>query len=169
MAVSALGEAVSYVPLDKRNWFVPELLEGMEQLALVTLDNIECIVGDWSWEMAIFNLFNRIQEIRFSKFIISSNCPPRQLKLSLPDLASRLNWGQIYPLQPLSDQDKGNAMRLRARLRGFELPENVSRFLLKRLKRDMRTLSTTLDQLDHASICTQRKLTIPFVKEILKL
>lgn len=60
-------------------------------------------------------------------------------------------------------------MRLRARLRGFELPENVSRFLLKRLKRDMRTLSTTLDQLDHASICTHRKLTIPFVKEILKL
>ncbi|VEB56055.1 Chromosomal replication initiator protein DnaA [Salmonella enterica subsp. enterica] len=32
----------------------------------------------------------------------------------------------------------------------------------------MRTLFMTLDQLDHASITAQRKLTIPFVKEILK-
>jgi DnaA family protein len=33
----------------------------------------------------------------------------------------------------------------------------------------MRTLFTTLDQLDLASITAQRKLTIPFVKEILGL
>ncbi|SUG19040.1 Chromosomal replication initiator protein DnaA [Salmonella enterica subsp. arizonae] len=52
---------------------------------------------------------------------------------------------------------------------GFELPEDVGRFLLKRLDREMRTLFMTLDQLDHASITAQRKLTIPFVKEILKL
>ncbi|STM09925.1 DnaA-like protein hda [Escherichia coli] len=51
----------------------------------------------------------------------------------------------------------------------FELPEDVGRFLLKRLDREMRTLFMTLDQLDRASITAQRKLTIPFVKEILKL
>ncbi|MGL5222796.1 MAG: HdaA/DnaA family protein, partial [Plesiomonas shigelloides] len=39
----------------------------------------------------------------------------------------------------------------------------------KRLSRDMRTLFDTLDKLDHASIAAQRKLTIPFVKEILSL
>jgi arsenate reductase (glutaredoxin) len=95
--------------------------------------------------------------------------PPRQLNLGLPDLASRLDWGQIYKLQPLSDEDKLQALQLRARLRGFELPEDVGRFLLKRLDREMRTLFMTLDQLDRASITAQRKLTIPFVKEILKL
>lgn len=54
-------------------------------------------------------------------------------------------------------------------MRGFKLPEDVSRFLLKRLERDMHTLSTTLDHLDYASIRAQRKLTIPFVKVILNL
>ena len=58
---------------------------------------------------------------------------------------------------------------MRARLRGFELPEDVGRFLLKRPDREMRTLFDTLDQLDRASITAQRKLTIPFVKDILKL
>ena len=167
--LSQRQEAVGYVPLDKRTWFVPEVLDGMEQLALVSIDNIECIAGDDQWEMAIFNLYNRIQETGRARLLISGNCPPRQLQLNLPDLASRLDWGQIYRLQPLSDEEKGAALQLRARLRGFELPEDVSRFLLKRLERDTRTLFQTLDQLDHASIRAQRKLTIPFVKEILGL
>ncbi len=50
-----------------------------------------------------------------------------------------------------------------------EMPEDVCRFLLKRLDREMRSLFMTLDQLDHASITAQRKLTIPFVKAIPKL
>ncbi|WP_071998587.1 DnaA inactivator Hda [Escherichia coli] len=192
--LSQRGDAVGYVPLDKRTWFVPEVLDGMEHLSLVCIDNIECIAGDELWEMAIFDLYNRILESGKTRLLITgdrpprqlnlglpdlasrldwgqitSDRPPRQLNLGLPDLASRLDWGQIYKLQPLSDEDKLQALQLRARLRGFELPEDVGRFLLKRLDREMRTLFMTLDQLDRASITAQRKLTIPFVKEILKL
>ena len=167
--LSAQGEAVGYVPLDKRTWFVPEVLDGMEQLALVCIDNIECIAGDQPWEMAIFDLYNRILETGKTRLLITGDRPPRQLNLQLPDLASRLDWGQIYKLQPLSDEDKLQALQLRGRLRGFELPEDVGRFLLKRLDREMRTLFVTLDRLDRASITAQRKLTIPFVKEALDL
>ena len=167
--MSARGEAVGYVPLDKRTWFVPDVLDGMEHLALVCIDNIECIAGEEAWEMAIFDLYNRILEIGKTRLLITGDRPPRQLNLNLPDLASRLDWGQIYRLQPLSDEDKLQALQLRAGMRGFELPEDVGRFLLKRLDREMRTLFETLDRLDHASISAQRKLTIPFVKETLGL
>ncbi|PWV69196.1 regulatory inactivation of DnaA Hda protein [Pantoea ananatis] len=167
--MSARGEAVGYVPLDKRTWFVPDVLEGMEQLPLVCIDNIQCIAGEEAWEMAIFDLYNRILETGNTRLFITGDRPPRQLNLHLPDLASRLDWGQIYRLQPLSDEDKLQALQLRAGLRGFELPEDVGRFLLKRLDREMRTLFDTLDRLDSASISAQRKLTIPFVKETLGL
>lgn len=167
--MSAQSAAVGYVPLDKRTWFVPEVLDGMEQLALVCIDNIECIAGESAWEMAIFDLYNRILETGKTRLLITSDRPPRQLHLQLPDLASRLDWGQIYKLQPLSDDDKLQALQLRAGQRGFELPEDVGRFMLKRLDRQMRTLFQTLDELDRASITAQRKLTIPFVKEILDL
>lgn len=167
--LSLKGQAVGYVPLDKRAYFVPEVLEGMEQLSLVCIDNIDCIAGDEAWEMAIFNLYNRILETGVTRLLISGDRPPRQLNLTLPDLASRLDWGQIYRLHPLSDDDKLQALILRARLRGFELPEDVGRFLLKRLDRNTRTLFNTLDRLDSASISAQRKLTIPFVKEALAL
>lgn len=61
--LSEQGVAVGYVPLDKRAYFVPEVLDGMEHLSLVCIDNIQCIAGDEEWEMAIFNLYNRILEI----------------------------------------------------------------------------------------------------------
>ncbi|GAB1103251.1 MAG: hypothetical protein Sw2LagTSB_11380 [Shewanella algae] len=61
------------------------------------------------------------------------------------------------------------ALQLRARIRGFELPEDVGRFLLNRLARDLRTLFDVLDRLDKASMVHQRKLTIPFIKEMLRL
>jgi DnaA family protein len=167
--LSLQGEAVGYVPLDKRAYFVPEVLDGMEHLSLVCIDNVECIAGDQVWEMAIFNLYNRIVEIGRTCLLITADRPPRQINLTLPDLASRLDWGQIYKLQPLSDEEKIQALQLRAKLRGFELPEDVGRFVLKRLDREMQTLFKTLDELDRASIVAKRKLTIPFVKDILDL
>lgn len=167
--VSEHGDAVGYVPLDKRTYFVPEVLDGMEHLALVCIDNIECIADNKEWEMAIFNLYNRILETGYTRLFITGDRPPRQLNLYLQDLASRLDWGQVYKLQPLSDEEKLLALKLRGKLRGFELPEDVGRFLLTRLDREMRTLFMILNQLDHASISAQRKITIPFVKETLDL
>ncbi len=84
---------MGYVPLDKRTWFVPEVLDGMEHLSLVCIDNIECIAGDELWEMAIFDLYNRILESGKTRLLITGDRPPRQLNLGLPDLASRLDWG----------------------------------------------------------------------------
>lgn len=84
--LSQRGDAVGYVPLDKRTWFVPEVLEGMEHLSLVCIDNIECIAGDEPWEMAIFNLYNRILEQGKTRLLITGDRPPRQLNLGLPDL-----------------------------------------------------------------------------------
>lgn len=67
---------------------MPEVLDGMEHLSLVCIDNIECVAGDELWEMAIFDLYNRILESGKTRLLITGDRPPRQLNLGLPDLAS---------------------------------------------------------------------------------
>lgn len=167
--LTARGEAIGYLALGNRQNYFPEMLECMEHLALVCIDNIEVIAGDSVWELALFDLYNRICEQGVARLLIAGDRAPRQLNLALPDLASRLNGGRIYKLHPLSDEDKLQALKLRAHQRGFELPDDVGNFLLKRLNRDMRTLFNTLNCLDQASIIALRKLTIPFVKDVLNL
>jgi len=65
--------------------------------------------------------------------------------------------------------EKLAALQRRAAMRGLQLPEDVGRFLLNRMARDLRTLFDVLDKLDKASLVHQRKLTIPFAKEMLHL
>ncbi|CAH0534184.1 DnaA regulatory inactivator Hda [Vibrio stylophorae] len=159
----------SYIPLEKYAQLSPSILDGLENLSLVCLDNIDAIAGESVWEEAIFDLYNRIVEKRRAHLLVSGRQSPKHLGLALPDLISRLDWSTNYKLAPLSDSEKLAAMQHRAHLRGFELTDEVGQFLLKRLSRDMRTLFETLDQLDLASIEAKRKLTIPFVKSALSL
>jgi len=49
-----------------------------------------------------------------------------------------------------------------------ELPEETLQWLQRRVPRDMRSLYGLLDRLDEASLAAQRRLTIPFIREVLR-
>lgn len=166
----------SYIPLEKSQYFSPMVLDNAEQLDVICLDDIQIVAGNEEWELAIFNLFNLIREQQSlfgnghkTLLLISADCPPHQLQINLPDLRSRLTWGEVYQLNDLSDDQKRIILQRNAYQKGMELSDEVANFLLKRLDRDLQTLSTELDRLDRASLQAQRKLTVPFVKEILGL
>ncbi|MGO4998431.1 DnaA inactivator Hda [Oceanisphaera sp. W20_SRM_FM3] len=165
-------DAAGYISLDLHAQMSPQMLDGMEHLALVCLDNLDAIAGVTAWEQAVFNFFNRrhfnrLNEQGLGSLVVSANNAPRHLGLALPDLASRLDWGVAYQLKPLDDEGKLSALQLRSELRGFKLPTDVGRFLLSRLSRDMSTLLAALDLLDNASFQAKRKLSVPFAKEVL--
>ena len=158
-----------YVPLNKAQYFSPAVLENLEQQALVCLDDLQAVIGNAEWEVAIFDLINRVRETGRTLLIMSADQSPANLPVQLPDLASRLTWGEGYQLAPLNDHQKIEVLQKAAYQRGIELPDETANFLFKRLERDMKTLFNALEKLDQASLQAQRKLTIPFVKEILAL
>ena len=158
-----------YVPLNKAQYFSPAVLENLEQQALVCLDDLQAVIGNAEWEVAIFDLINRVRETGRTLLIMSADQSPANLPVQLPDLASRLTWGEVYQLAPLNDKQKIEVLQKAAYQRGIELPDETANFLFKRLERDMKTLFNALEKLDQASLQAQRKLTIPFVKEILAL
>ena len=158
-----------YVPLNKAQYFSPAVLENLEQQALVCLDDLQAVIGNAEWEVAIFDLINRVRETGRTLLIMSADQSPANLPVQLPDLASRLTWGEVYQLAPLNDKQKIDVLQKAAYQRGIELPDETANFLFKRLERDMKTLFNALEKLDQASLQAQRKLTIPFVKEILAL
>ena len=166
--VTEHNRTAAYLSLDDSAGLPPELLEGWENHALVCLDNIQAIAGQADWEEAVFHLYNRLRDTQHS-LIVSASLAPAQLPLSLPDLRSRLGAGLVYQLQPLTDEQSLEALQLRARLRGLELPDDTGRYLLKRVPRDLPALMGLLEQLDAASLAAQRRLTIPFAKTVLDL
>lgn len=158
-----------YIPLGIHASISTALLEGLESLDLVCIDDIDAIAGHPVWEEAIFDLYNRVAEAKKCSLVVSASASPAEAGFLLPDLVSRMQWGLNYQLQPMADEEKLAALQRRSAMRGLQLPEDVGRFLLNRMARDLRTLFDVLDKLDKASMVHQRKLTIPFVKETLRL
>lgn len=160
-------ESAIYLPLNLLKEWGPQAIEGLEEQALICIDDIDAIAGDSAWEEAIFHLYNKIKDMEKSLLIISGNQSPTTLPIKLLDLRSRLSWGLVIQLMELSDEDKINTLKLHAARRGFDLPESVGHFLISRCSRNMHDLHQLLNRLDDASLAAQRKITIPFVKNIL--
>jgi DnaA family protein len=167
-AASARGEGSVYLPLREAAQFAPEILEGLEQMAVVAIDDIDAVAGQRPWETALFDLYNRIRDNGRGSLLLASRYPLAELGLALPDLQSRLAWGLVYQLQPMSDEEKLQAMQQRADSRGFELPDEVAAYLLRHYQRQSTALFQLLERLDQRSLAEQRRLTIPFVKQVIE-
>ena len=160
------GEPVAYVPLSEVMALSPSALEGLEAMSLVAVDELERLAGQRDWQVELFHLFNRIRD-RGGRLVVAAGCKPVELGLELPDLVSRLQWGLVLRLQELDDADKRAALALRAQLLGLELSAEVAQYLLAHYPRDMNWLVAALERLDKASLREQRRLTVPFIKQVL--
>jgi len=160
------GETSAYLPLTDAAELSPDYLQGLEQLSLVCIDDIDSIARQPQWEEALFHLYNRIRAGE-ARLALTAGSSPANLPIALPDLRSRLSWGLVLRLTLLDDDGKLVVLQQRARARGMELPTEVGRYLLHRISRDMTSLSDWLERLDERSLAAQRKLTIPFVRELL--
>ncbi|REC96483.1 DnaA regulatory inactivator Hda [Kushneria indalinina] len=166
LETSDRGARALYLPLDDLGHFPPHMLEDLEALDLIAIDDLERVIGRKRWEEALFHCFNRLRDAN-CRLVIAAQAAPRALPVVLPDLASRLGWGMTFHLQPLSDQDRLEVLRLRAHQRGMQLPDEVARYLLHRGPRRLGDMLALLTRLDSASLSAQRRLTIPFVKQAL--
>jgi DnaA-homolog protein len=158
-----------YISLKQKDELSVAMLDGLEDYYLLCVDDVQLIEQDVSWQVAFFDLINRVKEKGNGHLILTANAGPKSLTLALADLQSRLAWGLSYQLQGLDEAGKLHALKGRANKRGLQMTTMVAQFLLSHLQRDMPALMATLDTLDKSSLQQQRKLTIPFVKQVLGL
>lgn len=160
-------KTLQYLPMnDVIGFDANDICEGLEGLDIVCIDGIDAICGNRSWEHALFHLYNRMKDAGRT-LVISSHTSPPSLPILLPDLKSRLLASVVYHVESLTDNEKQDAMIMRAQARGMEMPMEVAKYILQRASRDTNELFDLLNRLDDASLQQQRKLTIPFVKETL--
>ncbi len=145
----------------------PSILEGLEEIEMVCIDDLNRIAGNDPWELAFFSFFNRIRD-QGHRLIVSAPAPPNELPIRLPDLKTRLSWGLTLKLKSLTEQERVSALSYKARKTGLEISPQVGRFLLTHYSRDLPSLWALLEKIDHETLAAKRKLTIPFLKQILK-
>ena len=162
------GVRAQYLPLKELLSSPAEAVcEGLDDFALVCVDDIELCAGHPEWQQALFHLFNRLQE-KHRSFVWAMHQSPAEFNMELADLRSRLLSGLVFRIAPLGDDDKMVLMQQRSQQLGLDMSDDLARYILTRHARNLNALLELIDVLDAQSLSQQRRLSIPFVREFLK-
>ena len=162
----AAGRRTAYLPLAAAAGRLRDALDAFEHADVVALDGLEAVAGNREDEVALFDAHNRARAAGRS-LLYTARVAPDALELVLPDLRSRLSQCARIALEPLDDSGRADVLRLRAQRRGLQIDDAAIDWLLKRVDRDLVSLTTLLDRLDRESLAAQRRLTVPFLRQSL--
>lgn len=165
LAAGSLREAIVYL------WGEPgsgrtHLLRAAARAnpALVIADDVEML--DEAAQQRLFAAINAARD-GLAPVLAAGSRPPAQLTLR-EDLRTRLAWGLVYQLKPLTDAEKALHLRAEAARRGLRLSDEVLWYLLNHLPRDLASLNAVLEALDRYSLATKRPVTLPLIREALE-
>jgi DnaA family protein len=161
-AVSAATEAGRPARLVAHADDVPA--ETPQSDALIAVDRVDHAGA--AAQGRLFTLYNALAAAG-GQLIVASAMPPARLSLR-DDLRTRLGWGLVFEIVPLSDAEKPSALAAFARSRGFRLSDDVIAYLLAHGRRDMASLVQTLGALDRHSLALQRPITVPLIRDWLQ-
>ncbi len=138
-------------------------LEGMDSFDLLCIDDLQRL--DHAAEVELFHLINRVRAAG-NKLLFAADRPIDSLGLALKDLQTRLVWGLVYKLDPLTDDGLANALRQEIENRSLYASDEVISYVLKHFPRRMNLLKQVVDTLDNVSLLEQRRITVPLIKSV---
>ena len=160
------GNSVLYLPCHELLASNTDVLEGFQAISTVCLDGVDLFAGHQAWEYALFDFINRMRA-QGTSLLLTANKNPGQQIFDLADLNSRVVWGPVYKLPSLSQVEVEQALLLHAHARGLELGSEGWDYLFKHCRRDTSSLVAILALLDDESLRHQRRLTLPFLRQVL--
>ncbi len=165
-AAEQAGRGSAYLPLQAAAGRLRDALEALEGRDVVALDGLDAIAGQREDEVALFDFHNRARAAGVT-LLYTASAAPDALGLVLPDLRSRLSQCGRILLDALDDAGRGAVLRERAIRRGLALDQAAIDWLLTRTGRDLGGLVVLLDRLDRESLAAKRRITVPFLRQVL--
>lgn len=121
---------------------------------------------DETGERPLLHLYNALAAAE-GKLLLTARLPPQAWPVRLPDLRSRLN---AAPIAPILVPDDGLLAAILIKLfhdRQLLIDDDVVSYLLPRIERSYEALPLLVDRLDRAALTAHRRLTVPFVRQVL--
>ena len=154
--------------LNAKDFSATETLDFDPRWQLMVLDDVQLL--DSAQEAVLFNWFIQAllpKDGLYRAILLSGDRPAADLVLR-EDLRTRIAGGMVYGLKVMSEEERRDVLIQQANLRGLSLRAEVLDFMLARFSRDLSSLVGWLDQLDRYALQTQRPVTIPLIKDMLK-
>ena len=133
--------------------------ERYRSVDMLLIDDIQFIGGKNSTQEEFFNTFNALYEER-KQIVLTSDKPPRDIKLLEERLRTRFEWGLIADIQAPDSELRVAILKNKAEYLGVELPPDVLQYVADNLKHSVRQLEGAIKRIIAQSFLTGREITV---------
>ncbi len=143
----------------------PEILTDLDSLEAVFIEDLHSMEISRDWEKAMFNLINECY-LSGTKVYLSSNIVPKDLKISLKDLSSRLSSFTAIEVPEITEEEKIQALLQSSERKGFLLDDKTIKYIISYTSRSLSDLLRLLNELDSFSLQKKKKISPSLVREM---
>ena len=159
--------SVIYVTSEQfTNEFINAIREGStddfrnkyRNVDVLLIDDIQFIAGKEQTQEGFFHTFNDLHNAN-SQIVLSSDRPPKSIRLLEDRLRSRFEWGLIADLQPPDLETRLAILRAKAEEQQAEVSQGVLEFIARRIQKNIRELEGSLNRVMAYARLTRTPLT----------
>ena len=153
-----------YIPMQEAINLDPSILDGVSELNLICIDDVDLINKRREWEIALFNLINECYEKEC--FLLLSGSINKLEVIS--DLVSRIKKMETLRLEAINDDELLEATQAISKNLNIEISDKNMNYLINNSKRDIKTIFRTLSQLERESLERKKSIGLNLIKEVIR-
>ena len=153
-----------YIPMQEAINLDPSLLDGVSELNLICIDDVDLINKRKEWEIALFNLINECYE-KECFLLLSGSINKLE---AIPDLVSRIKKMETLRLEAINDDELLEATQAISKNLNIEISDKNMNYLINNSKRDIKTIFRTLSQLERESLERKKSIGLNLIKEVIR-
>ncbi len=141
--------------------------EQFRSVDVLMIDDVQFIIGKDNTQEEFFHTFNTLIDKK-RQIIISADKSPADLDGLEDRLKSRLGWGLVADIHPLTYELRLGILQAKAEQKSLKLKQEVMEFLANKITNNVREMEGALNRLAvHASI-QDSDISVDLVKDVLK-
>ncbi len=141
--------------------------EQFRSVDVLMIDDVQFIIGKDNTQEEFFHTFNTLVDKK-RQIIISADKSPADLEGLEDRLKSRLGWGLVADIHPLTYELRLGILQAKAEQKEIKLTDDVLEFLANKITNNVREMEGALNRLAvHASL-QDSAITVDLVKDVLK-
>ncbi len=137
------------------------------QVDLLILDDVQFLAGREKTQEMFFHIFNQLHQSG-KQIIMTSDCPPRDMKGFQERLLSRFKWGLTADLQEPDFETKLVIINRKMKADGIEIPTEVAEYLAYSVDTNLRDMEGVLNSLIFHATLLKKEIDLELAKEVMK-